>query len=132
LRSALVLGASLGSSVLAILNTLHSPPGARDARQLPVQVHRLRSGGAIDDAYRAAAGGLGDEARRVVVLPVLQHGNRPVFLFLTKPIARVRTAIASRPDGENPSKPRHLDASALDTPSLAMSVRRARRCASVT
>jgi phosphate:Na+ symporter len=45
-----------------------------------------------------------------------------VFLFLTEPIARVAARLLpSRPDSENPSKPRHLDASALDTPSLAMS-----------
>jgi phosphate:Na+ symporter len=121
----LVLGANLGSGVLAMLNTLRSPPEAR----------RVTLGNFLFKVIGCAAvaplmmyiepllAGLGDEARQVVVFHLLFNmAIAAVFLFLTEPIARVAARLLpSRPDSENPSKPRHLDASALDTPSLAMS-----------
>ena len=45
-----------------------------------------------------------------------------LFIFFTGPIARVAERILpSRPASDDPTKPRHLDPSALETPALAIS-----------
>jgi len=121
----LVLGANLGSGLLAMLSTLRSPPEAR----------RVTLGNFLFKLIACAAvvpllgliephlGVLGDEGRRVVLFHLLFNVTiAVVFLFLTEPIARVAERLMpARADADNPAKPRYLDASALATPALAIS-----------
>jgi phosphate:Na+ symporter len=98
----LVLGANLGSGVLAMLNTLRSPPEAR----------RVTLGNFLFKVIGCAAvaplmmyiepllAGLGDEARQGRRLPsVVQHGHRrgvPVPDRADRPCRRAAVAFASR------------------------------------
>ncbi len=121
----LVLGANLGSGLLAMMNTMTSPPQAR----------RVNLGNLL---FRLIG--------CVIVVPLLPYvdevTNRfPIddgalvvyfhlafnialaagFLFLTEPVARLAERLMpDRPDEDDPSKPRYLDPSALTTPALAI------------
>ncbi len=121
----LVLGANLGSGILAMLSTARSPPEAR----------RVTLGNFLFKLIGCAAvvpllgviepwlPHLGGETRQVVLFHLLFNvGIAVVFLFLTEPIARVAERLMpARPASEDPAKPRHLDPSALGTPALAIS-----------
>jgi phosphate:Na+ symporter len=120
-----VLGANLGSGLLGMLSTLRSPPEARRVT-LGNFLFKLIGCAAVVPLIRfiePVIASLGDEARQVVVFHLIFNiAIAAVFLFMTEPIARVAARLLpSRPDSDNPSKPRHLDPSALDTPALAMS-----------
>jgi phosphate:Na+ symporter len=121
----LVLGANLGSGLLAMMNTMTSPPVAR----------RVNLGNLL---FRLIG--------CVIVVPLLPYvdevtGRFPIddgalvvyfhlafnlalaagFLFLTEPVARLAERLMpDRPDEDDPSKPRYLDPSALTTPALAI------------
>ena len=121
---ALVLGANLGSGVLAMLTTARSPPEAR----------RVTLGNFLFKLIGCAAvvpligiveppmARLGGEAQQVVLFHLLFNGAiAVVFLFLTEPVARIAERLMpARPDSEDPAKPRYLDPSALATPALAI------------
>ena len=121
----LVLGANLGSGLLAMLSTARSPPEAR----------RVTLGNFLFKLIACAVvvpllgilepwvAHLGSEARQVVLFHLLFNvGIAVVFLFLTEPIARIAERLMpARPASEDPAKPRHLDPSALATPALAIS-----------
>jgi phosphate:Na+ symporter len=121
----LVLGANLGSGLLAMLSTARSPPEAR----------RVTLGNFLFKLIGCAivvpllgilepwVAHLGSEARQVVLFHLLFNvGIAVVFLFLTEPIARIAERLMpARPASEDPAKPRHLDPSALATPALAIS-----------
>jgi phosphate:Na+ symporter len=122
----LVLGANLGSGLLGMLSTLRAPPEAR----------RVTLGNFLFKLIGC-----------IVLVPFLRHIEAPVsaldidparevvffhlafnvalalsFLFFTAPIARVaERLLPARPVADDPTKPRHLDPSALATPSLAIS-----------
>jgi phosphate:Na+ symporter len=122
----LVLGANLGSGLLGMLSTLKSPPEARRVTLgnflfkligcillIPFVVH-------IESPISA----LGIEPAQEVVLFHLAFNVTLalVFIFFTAPIARVaERLLPTQPATENPAKPRHLDPSALATPTLAIS-----------
>jgi phosphate:Na+ symporter len=122
----LVLGANLGSGLLGMLSTLKSPPEARRVTLgnflfkligcillIPFVVH-------IESPISA----LGIEPAQEVVLFHLAFNVTLalVFIFFTAPIARVaERLLPTHPAIDNPAKPRHLDPSALATPTLAIS-----------
>jgi phosphate:Na+ symporter len=121
----LVLGANLGSGVLAMLSTLQAPPEARRvtlgnflfklvgcALAIPLIAH-----------LAAQAGRLGLDPTGAVVLFHLTFNVAlaALFLGLTNPVARIAERLLPTPlHIDDPSKPRHLDPSALDTPALAI------------
>jgi len=122
----LVLGANLGSGILGMLSTLKSPPEARRVTLgnflfkligctllLPLVTH-------VDGPIAA----LGIEAAQEVVLFHLAFNITLAlgFIFFTAQIARVaERLLPAKPLPDDPAKPRHLDPSALATPTLAIS-----------
>jgi len=122
----LVLGANLGSGLLGMLSTLQSPPEAR----------RVTLGNFLFKLIGC-----------VVVVPFMVQVERPfdllglepaqqvtlfhlafnlalsvAFIFFTAPIARIaERLLPAKPIIDDPGKPRHLDPSALATPTLAIS-----------
>src|SRR4029450_3579852 len=122
----LVLGANLGSGLLGMLSTLRSPPEARRVTLgnflfkligcillVPFIVH-----------VEKPIGALGIEPAQEVVLFHLAFNVALalIFIFFTAPIARVaERLLPTKPAIEDASKPRHLDPSALATPTLAIS-----------
>src|SRR5262252_2588299 len=122
----LVLGANLGSGLLGMMSTLHSPPEARRVALgnflfkvigclllMPIVGH-------VEDWI---AGLQLDPAREVVLFHfVFNTALALLFIFFTGPIARIAEQILpSRPTSDDPARPRHLDPSALETPALAIS-----------
>lgn len=121
----LVLGANLGSGVLGMLSTLHSTPEARRVTLgnflfrligcvicIPLVGHLDRWIAPLDI----------DPAREVVLFHLAFNvALAALLLYWTQPIARVaERLLPARAASEDPAKPRHLDPSALDTPSLAI------------
>ena len=122
---ALVLGANLGSGVLAMLNTMRSAPEARRVTlgnflfkligclaiaPLLVYVEPLLA--SLDPV----------ESRMVVHFHLLFNVTIAVaFLFFTEKIALLAERLMpAKPDADDPAKPRYLDPSALTTPALAI------------
>jgi phosphate:Na+ symporter len=122
----LVLGANLGSGILGMLSTLNAPPEAR----------RVTLGNFLFKLIGC-----------LLIVPFLQHVEAPIeslllgaahevvlfhfafnialsvaFIFFTAPIARIaERLLPAKPASDDPAKPRHLDPSALTTPTLAIS-----------
>jgi phosphate:Na+ symporter len=122
---ALVLGANLGSGLLAMLNTLHASPEAR----------RVTLGNILFKLIGCAAFAPFLEQSETLLASIDPSANRLVvhfhllfnvviavaFLFFTEHIARVATQLMPKqPDVDDPGKPRYLDPSALSTPALAI------------
>jgi phosphate:Na+ symporter len=122
----LVLGANLGSGVLGILSTLRATPEARRVTlgnflfKLIGCVLAIPAVGHLEDWIA----GLGlDPAREVVLFHLFFNVMLAVLLLgFTERIAAVaERLLPARPASDDPSKPRHLDPSALETPTLAIS-----------
>jgi phosphate:Na+ symporter len=122
----LVLGANLGSGLLAVLTTLRSPI---EVRQVPLGNLGFKL---LGIAIAAPLAGLWlqyarpylGEPQAVVVMFHLAFNLMVgvVFIGLTQVIARGVERLLPRVDeGAAGSRPRHLDPSALATPSLAIS-----------
>ena len=136
----LVLGANLGSGLLGMLSTLRSPPEARRVT-LGNFLFKL-IGCVLADPVRSRTSKAGstalelDPAREVVLFHLVFNVALAAALHLLDRADRAhRRAPAARrsPPPTTRRKPRHLDPSALDTPTLAIAnARRARRCASAT
>jgi phosphate:Na+ symporter len=122
----LVLGANLGSGLLGMLSTLHSPPEARRVT-LGNFLFKLIGCVALMPLVGHVEGlieGLALDAAREVVLFhfAFNVALALAFIFFTAPIARVaERLLPTRPASDDPAKPRHLDPSALETPALAIS-----------
>jgi len=122
----LVLGANLGSGLLGMLSTLPSPP---EARRVTLGNFLFKLIGCViavplvDFLDRLVAGVGLDPAREVVLFHLgFNVALSLAFLFFTAPIARIaERLLPARPVTDDPSKSRHLDVSALATPSLAIS-----------
>jgi len=122
---ALVLGANLGSGVLAMMNTLPSSP---EARRVTLGNFLFRLIGCLAFAPFLAQSetllaGIDPAANRIVVHfhLLFNVAIAVAFVFLTEPIARLATHVMpAKPDHDDPSKPRYLDPSALATPALAI------------
>jgi len=122
----LVLGANLGSGILGLLTTMRSTPEARRVTLgnflfkligVLVTVPLVRH---LEDWI----GGLGlSEAREVVLFHLFFNVMLAVLLlgFTEKIAAVAERLLPARPASDDPSKPRHLDPSALETPTLAIS-----------
>jgi len=121
----LVLGANLGSGLLAMLNTVTSSP---EARRVTLGNLLFRLIGCviivpllpyIEELFASAPL---DAAQIAVYFHLLFNVVIAVgFLFFTEKIARVaERLLPARRDVDDPAKPRYLDASALDTPKLAI------------
>jgi len=121
----LVLGANLGSGLLAMLSTIHAEP---DARRVTLGNFLFKLIGCalaiplIGHAVAAAQpAGLVPATAVVAFHLAFNVLLAAVFLGLTNPIARLaERLLPSPPLTEDPSRPRHLDPSALDTPALAI------------
>jgi len=122
---ALVLGANLGSSLLAMLNTLHSSPEARRVTLgnfLFKLIGCLAFAPFIEQAETLLSA-IDPTANRLVVHFHLLFNVviAAVFLFFTERIARLAARLLPKqPDVDDPGKPRYLDPSALSTPALAI------------
>lgn len=122
----LVLGANLGSGVLGMLSTLRAAP---EARRVTLGNFLFRVIGCMLAVPLAGhldewIGGLGLDPAREVVLFHLAFNVAIALLLLywTEKIAKIaEQLLPARRASEDPAKPRHLDPSALDTPSLAIS-----------
>jgi len=123
---ALVLGANLGSSLLAMLNTIRTPP---EGRRVTLGNFLFKLVGCVivmpfltHAATALADLGLGTTQVVVVFHLVFNIALAALFLFLTEPTARVAERLMpSKPPQDDPARPRHLDPSALATPALAIS-----------
>src|SRR5437762_1412856 len=121
----LVLGANLGSGLLAMLNSVASPA---EARRVNLGNLLFRLLGCviivpllpyIEEIFTSWSL---DNGQVTVYFHLLFNGAIAVgFLFFTEPIARVATRLLpAKPDTDDPAKARYLDRSALDTPALAI------------
>jgi phosphate:Na+ symporter len=121
----LVLGANLGSGVLAMLNTLASSP---ETRRVTLGNLLFRLIGCVvlvpSLPYVEEWMGLANlsDGQMVVYFHLLFNIAIALgFLFFTEKIALVaERMLPSKPETDNPAKARYLDASALDTPALAI------------
>ncbi|MEO5672921.1 MAG: Na/Pi cotransporter family protein [Ramlibacter sp.] len=122
----IVLGANLGSGLLAVLTTMRSTV---EVRQVPLGNFVFKALGLIIAAplvglwLRHVRPYVNDPAT-VVVLFHLSFNLMTAFLFigLTQPVARWSEQLLPKPDKSLTSgRPHHLDPSALSTPSLAIS-----------
>jgi phosphate:Na+ symporter len=122
----LVLGANLGSGILGMLSTLNSPP---EARRVTLGNFLFKLIGCIllvpfITHIEKPISGLGIGPAQEVVLFHLAFNVTLalIFIFFTAPIARVaERLLPTKPAVDDASKPRHLDPSALATPTLAIS-----------
>ncbi|MES2509456.1 MAG: Na/Pi cotransporter family protein [Pseudomonadota bacterium] len=123
----LVLGANLGSGVLAVLTTLRS---SVEARQVPIGTLGFKLLGVVVVApfiglwlqhVRPLLGG--QQATLVVMFHLMFNVVVGVaFIGLTDPFARWTQKLLPKPQTPVASnRPNHLDPSALSTPSLAIS-----------
>ncbi len=121
----LVLGANLGSGLLGMLSTLRSPPEAQRVTlgnflfkligcviAMPFLLH-------IENWIDTLAL---DKAREVVLFHLSYNvALALLFIFWTERIARIaERLLPARRAADNPAMPRHLDPSALTTPTLAI------------
>ena len=121
----LVLGANLGSGLLAMLTTVTSSP---EARRVTLGNLLFRLIGCIiivpllPYIEELLASVPLDAAQVAVYFHLLFNAVIAVgFLFFTEKIARVaERLLPARHDVDDPAKARYLDASALDTPKLAI------------
>ncbi|MET0682251.1 MAG: Na/Pi cotransporter family protein [Casimicrobiaceae bacterium] len=122
----LVLGANLGSGLLGMLSTLSSPP---EARRVTLGNFLFKLIGCIvlvpfmvqvEKPFDLL--GLGP-AQQVTLFHLAFNLTLSVaFIFFTAPIARIaERLLPTKPVVDDPGKPRHLDPSALATPTLAIS-----------
>jgi phosphate:Na+ symporter len=121
----LVLGANLGSALLGMLSTLRSSPEARRVTLgnflfkvigCTIAIPLL---GPIDRFIDGL--GMSDNTEVVVFHFAFNVSLALIFIFWTERIARVaERMLPARPASDDPSKPRFLDVSALDTPALAI------------
>ena len=122
----LVLGANFGSGILGMLSTLNSPP---EARRVTLGNFLFKLIGClvlvlllpyIEAPIESMAL---DAAKEVVLFHLAFNVTLAVaFIFFTTPIARVaERLLPTKPPSDDPAKPRHLDPSALATPTLAIS-----------
>ena len=135
---ALVLGANLGSGLLAMISTMGAAP---EARRIPLGnlLFRLLGCAAalpfLEHVIPLLALLAEDPLRLTVNFHLLFNvALALVCIFTINPVARlVEHLLPSRPRQDDPARPRHLDAVALDTPSLAIScaAREAMRIADV-
>ena len=120
-----VLGANLGGTIPAIVASFSEGP---EARRITLSNAAFRAVGVV--LALPFAGALGsllaqvdpDPGRQVVNLHLAFNlAIAAGFLFLTDPVARLATKLLpGKPAQEDPFRPRYLDRSSLDTPTVAL------------
>src|SRR6266567_6079205 len=121
----LVLGANLGSGLLAMLNTVTAAPEARRVT-LGNLLFRLLGCAIIvpllpyiEELITSIP--LGEGEVTIYFHLLFNLAIAAGFLFFTEKIARVaERMLPNKADADDPAKARYLDASALDTPALAI------------
>ena len=121
----LVLGANLGSGLLGMVSTMQSPP---EARRVTLGNFLFKLIGCVIaipflphvDGWIDALDL--DKAREVVLFHLGFNVTLALlFIFWTERIARIaERLLPAKPAADNPATPRHLDPSALGTPTLAI------------
>jgi phosphate:Na+ symporter len=121
----LVLGANLGSGLLGVISTMQSTP---EARRVTLGNFLFKLIGCVIaipllpyfDAWIEAMGL--DSAREVVLFHLgFNVALALLFIFWTERIARIAEhLLPAKRTSDNPAAPRHLDPSALATPTLAI------------
>jgi len=122
---ALVLGANLGSGILAVLNTLAASP---EARRVPLGNLLFKIAGcALVLPFLEPAGALvaslSADPKQLTINFHLAFNLMlaALCLFATVPVARLTEHwLPSKARPDDPARPRHLDPVALDTPALAI------------
>ncbi len=121
----LVLGANIGSGVLAVLSTAHSPLAAR---RLPIGNLTVKLIGCVlmlpllGLVQVELQQWLETVHQQVVVFHLVFNILLAItFIGLTGPLARTLERWFKAPRGRGTDRPQHLDPSALATPSLAIS-----------
>ncbi|MFT3812487.1 MAG: Na/Pi cotransporter family protein [Acidovorax sp.] len=125
----LVLGANLGSGLLAVLTTLKSPIEVRQVGfgSLLFKLLGVTLAAPVISLWLRHVHSLfpvsGDPSRSVVLFHLLFNVVMGLgFIGLTDWMARTMKLLLPKPDpARNPLRPMHLDASALATPPLAIS-----------
>ncbi|MEP7330054.1 MAG: Na/Pi cotransporter family protein [Betaproteobacteria bacterium] len=121
----LVLGANLGSGLLGLLSTLRSPPEARRVT-LGNFLFKLIGCVLVIPLLGPINGWIGglqiDNAQEVVLFHLTFNISLALlFIFWTERIAHIaERLLPDKPQADDPAKPRHLDPSALATPTLAI------------
>jgi phosphate:Na+ symporter len=123
---ALVLGANLGSGFLGVVTTARS---AVEVRHVPLGNLVFKAVGVVLVApflelwLRYARPLAGSDASTVILFHLAFNiAMGVVFLWVTRPVARLVLDVLPRQQQQRPgARPRHLDPSALGTPSLAIS-----------
>jgi len=122
----LVLGANLGSGALGMLSTLSSLP---EARRVTLGNFLFKLIGCaiaiplVDSIQRLVERMALNPSQEVVAFHVVFNlGIALAFIFWTERIAHIaERLLPAKPIEDDPSKPRFLDPSALETPTLAIS-----------
>ncbi len=122
----LVLGANLGSGLMAVVTTARS---GVSARRVPVGNLLFKVMGVLIAPWLIPLWlrGVQPLVQDPATLTVLFHLSFNlmvglIFIGLTQPVARLVEKLLPTPDGNGPlNRPNHLDPSALATPSLAIS-----------
>jgi len=123
---ALVLGANLGSGLLAVITTMHAPP---EARRIPLGNLIFKLTGCLVlapflGALTGLIGAIDADPQRLTVNfhMAFNLALAVTFIFAVGPIARfTERVLPPRPKQDDAARPRHLDPVALDTPALAIS-----------
>jgi phosphate:Na+ symporter len=121
----LVLGANIGSGLLAMVNTMTAPPEARRVN-LGNLIFRLIGCAIIVPLLPYIEEGLTswplDNGQITVYFHLLFNiAIAGGFVFFTEPIARLaERMLPAKPNADDPAKARYLDPSALETPALAI------------
>ena len=121
----LVLGANVGSGVLAMLVTAGGKP---ELRRLPLGNFLFKLAGALlvmpflPLVLSELQQWLGEVHQQVVVFHLLFNGALALlFIGFTSPMSRLVEHLLPQPPPSTTDRPRHLDPVALATPSLAIS-----------
>ena len=122
----LVLGANVGSGILAMLVTAS---GAAELRRLPVGNFIFKAVGALlavpllGEAHMLLQGHVGEVHQQVVLFHLAFNMLLALtFIGVTGPMAHLVERVLPKPDqSRRGDRPRHLDPVALATPSLAIS-----------
>ncbi len=121
----LVLGANLGSGLLAVLTTAKSPVVVRQVTLGNLLFKVLGVAGAtplVDPWLKHVAVHAGGANHSVVLFHLSFNVLASVaFIGLTNAVARLTARLLPAPAADTGARPRHLDPAALSTPSLAIS-----------
>ncbi|WP_448191587.1 Na/Pi cotransporter family protein [Azospirillum sp. sgz301742] len=117
--AAMVLGANLGGAVPPLLATARDAP---EARRVPLGNLIMRAVTALAALpFVTILAGAADAHATVLLHAGFNIALAALFLPLVEPVARLTVhAFPDRPPGEDAARPRHLDESVLEAPTVAI------------